>query len=72
MAFRWYRNFINNIYRSQNHWRMVSEDLQPRRGILSQSEEAWRYLGIVMGIQGWSGRNWITERQRRRETRRML
>jgi hypothetical protein len=59
------RNFIDDIPRSLDRWRMLSKDRKPKGGILSQHWEIRRYLGIM--IERWKGcrRNCVTERRRR-------
>lgn len=49
---------------------MLSEDLQPKRGILSQRWEVWGYLGIMEGSYRWCGKKCVKERQRHWEMQR--
>jgi len=45
MASKQLRIFIDDVHRSQDRERIVSEDLEPNRGILSRLWEIRRYLG---------------------------
>ena len=36
----------NDSHRNHGNWKMFSEDLEPRKGILSQVEENTEVLGI--------------------------
>jgi len=57
------RIFINDIPRSLHHWKMLSEDLEHKGGILARCQEVRRYLGIIEGgCRGWR-RNCVTERR---------
>jgi len=66
MGYKQLRNSIASIPVSVDCWRMFSEDFEPKEGILSL---CW-YFGIMEGGSWWCQRNCVTERQRRRETRR--
>jgi hypothetical protein len=52
MVYKPWKSSTINTHRSEDHWRMFSEDPKSSRGILSWLEDIQRYLGIVMGIQG--------------------
>jgi hypothetical protein len=45
MGYKQWMNSINNIQGNPDHWRMLSEDLEPKGGILSRRRQVWRYLG---------------------------
>jgi hypothetical protein len=64
MGYRQWRNSIDGILRSLDRWRMLSEDLEPKGGILTGRRQIWRYLGIMVEKCRWWGRNCVTERQR--------
>jgi len=49
---------------------MISEDLEPKGGILSRRKKVRRYLGIIVERYGTCERNCVTERRRRWKTRR--
>jgi hypothetical protein len=49
---------------------MLSEDLEPKGGILSRRRQVRSYLGIRAEKRRWCGRNCVTERRRRWKTRR--
>jgi len=70
MGYRLWTSFINGIQGNLDHWRMFSEDLEPKEGILLRRKKVRRYLGIIEERYGRCGRNCITERRRRRKTRR--
>ena len=56
MAYKRLRSFIKGLHRSQDHWRIVLEDLEPKGGRLSRHWEIWGYLGIIKassdGLEG--------------------
>jgi len=58
---------MGGIQGNPDHWRMFSEDLEPKGGILSRRKQVRRYLGR---IDERYGRNCVTERRRRWKTRR--
>jgi len=45
LAYKQLRSFINDIHGSPDRERVVSENLEPKGGILSQLWEIRRYLG---------------------------
>jgi hypothetical protein len=49
---------------------MFSEDLEPRRGMLSRLEHIYRHWGIIAERSRWCGRNCVTDRRRGWKTRR--
>jgi len=69
-GYRLWMSSINNIQVNPDHWRIISEDLEPKRGILSRCKKVRRYLGIIEERYGRCGRNGVTERPRRWKTRR--
>jgi hypothetical protein len=44
------RSSIDDIHRSQDHWTIILEDLEPKGGILSQRRKVRRYPGLKIGI----------------------
>jgi len=64
MGYKPWMSSINNIQENPDHWKMLSEDLELKGGILSQRWEVRRYLGIIGGCFWWCGRNCVTERRR--------
>jgi hypothetical protein len=68
MVYKKWKSSTNDTHRSPSHWKLFSEDLEPRRGILSWSKGVPRYWEITRGGMGWWGRNFVTERQRRWKT----
>jgi len=70
MGYRLWTSSINGTQGNPDHWRMFSEDLEPKGGILSRRNKVRRYLGIIEERYGRCGRNCITERRRRWKMRR--
>jgi hypothetical protein len=46
------RSFINGTPESLDRWGMLSEDLEPKGGILSRRWRIRKYLGIIEGCSG--------------------
>jgi len=69
-GYKQWRNFINDTPGSLDHWKMLSEDLELKGGILSRRRQVRRYLGIRKEDYWWCRRNGVTERRRRWKTRR--
>jgi len=61
---------MDGIQGNPDRWRMFSEDLEPKGGILSRRKKVRRYLGIMEERYGRCGRNCVTEKRRRWKTRR--
>jgi len=55
MAYRRQRTYVNDTPRGLDHWKMFSEDLEPRRGILSRCEES---IEVLRNSDGNSGMVW--------------
>jgi hypothetical protein len=64
MGYKPFTKSINDIQGNPGHWKMLSEDLLPKGGILSRCWEVRRYLGIIEGRSWWCERNCGTERRR--------
>ena len=47
MVYKRWTSSTNGTHRSQGHWKMLSEDLEPRRGILSRLKKVHRYLEVI-------------------------
>jgi hypothetical protein len=45
MGYKQWKSFINDTPGSLDHWRMLSEDLEPKGGILSRRRKVQKYLG---------------------------
>jgi hypothetical protein len=68
MDYKRWRSSINNTLGSPDCWRMLSDDLAPKGGILSRRWNIQKYLGMLDGSSGWCGQNAVTERHRHWET----
>jgi hypothetical protein len=49
MGYERLRSFINGTLISLDRWKMLSEDLEPKEGILSRRWKIQRYFGINGG-----------------------
>jgi len=60
---------MNGTQENLDLWKMFSEDLEPKGGILSRRNKVRRYLGNIEERYRRCGRNCVTERRRRWKTR---
>jgi len=65
MGYRLWTSSMNDTQGNPDDWRMFSEDLEPKGGILSRRKNVRSDLGIIEERYGRCGRNCVTERQRR-------
>jgi hypothetical protein len=70
MGYKQLESSMVDTHRRLDRWRMLSEDLEPKGGILSRRRKVRRYSGIMEGDSGWCRRNCVTEERRRWKTRR--
>jgi hypothetical protein len=52
MGYKLWMSSINDIQGNPDAWRMFSEDLEPKGGILSRRRKGQNYLGIREEIPG--------------------
>jgi hypothetical protein len=70
MDYKQWKSSINDILGSLDNWRMISEDLETKGGILLQHWKIRRYLGTIAVERRRCGRNIVTELRRLWETQR--
>jgi len=70
MDYRLWTSSMDGTQKNPDPWRVFSEDLEPKGGILSRRKKVRRYLGIIEETYGRCGRNCITETRRHSKTRR--
>jgi hypothetical protein len=53
MGYKLWMSSINDIQGNPDPWRMLSEDLEPKGGILSRRRKVRKYLGIMEEDSRW-------------------